>query len=113
MEFHLCYYNNCYVNIIILLYHFPAALLPTAHISPSDDSSTSEREGTLCKHPHLHVHVYTCLTLLASFFLPSHLSFKNMYTISISCTLFMYVYNSLYMCMVIIMISEHVYSVYV
>ena len=35
----------------------------------------------------LHVHVlccfalFVCLTLLASFFLPSHLSFKNMYCI--------------------------------
>ena len=34
---------------------------------------------------HVHVHVlccfalFVCLTLLASFFLPSHLSFKNMY----------------------------------
>ena len=34
---------------------------------------------------HIHVyamtyrHVHVCLTLLASFFLPSHLSFKNMY----------------------------------
>ena len=38
-------------------------------------------------HVHVHVHVgvlccfalFVCLTLLASFFLPSHLSFKNMY----------------------------------
>ena len=36
-----------------------------------------------------HVHVlccfalFVCLTLLASFFLPSHLSFKNMYTVFI------------------------------
>ena len=27
--------------------------------------------------------LFVCLTLLASFFLPSHLSFKNMYTITI------------------------------
>ena len=32
--------------------------------------------------------LFVCLTLLASFFLPSHLSFKNMYTISLikTCT---------------------------
>ena len=40
-------------------------------------------------HVHVHIHVtalgvlccfaFVCLTLLASFFLPSHLSFKNMY----------------------------------
>ena len=29
----------------------------------------------------LHVHVFVCLTLLASFFLPSHLSFKNVYNV--------------------------------
>ena len=33
--------------------------------------------------------VFVCLTLLASFFLPSHLSFKNMYV---------YIIHSLYMC---------------
>ena len=46
-----------------------------------------------CRHVHVHVHgsfftalgvlccfaLFVCLTLLASFFLPSHLSFKNMY----------------------------------
>ena len=45
--------------------------------------------------PDVHVHVlgvlccfalFVCLTLLASFFLPSHLSFKNMY-------MYMYIYN--------------------
>ena len=28
--------------------------------------------------------LFVCLTLLASFFLPSHLSFKNMYLITLS-----------------------------
>ena len=52
-------------------------------------------------HVHIHVHVlymyisesfnnivhvlymFVCLTLLASFFLPSHLSFKNMYILGL------------------------------
>ena len=33
--------------------------------------------GVLC-----YFALFVCLTLLASFFLPSHLSFKNMYTMS-------------------------------
>ena len=36
----------------------------------------------------VHVYTCTCLTLLASFFLPSHLSFKNMYMYTMSCTLY-------------------------
>ena len=35
------------------------------------------------------VHVFVCLTLLASFFLPSHLSFKNMYVMPY-CTMYRY-----------------------
>ena len=34
-------------------------------------------EGVLCCFA-----LFVCLTLLASFFLPSHLSFKNMYIVS-------------------------------
>ena len=33
--------------------------------------------GVLCRFA-----LFVCLTLLASFFLPSHLSFKNMYVVS-------------------------------
>ena len=46
--------------------------------------------GVLC-----YFALFVCLTLLASFFLPSHLSFKNMY-------MYMYLYFTLY----------HVYSIY-
>ena len=46
---------------------------------------------------YMYMYMFVCLTLLASFFLPSHLSFKNMY-------MYMYILqcldaNSLYMYM--------------
>ena len=38
-------------------------------------------------HTHTHIHIHTThnmyMTLLASFFLPSHLSFKNMYILGL------------------------------
>ena len=37
-------------------------------------------DGNMYIHVHVHVALFVCLTLLATFFLPSHLSFKNMYT---------------------------------
>ena len=37
--------------------------------------------------------LFVCLTLLASFFLPSHLSFKNMY-MYVHCIIYMYMYMS-------------------
>ena len=41
---------------------------------------------------HVYVHVHTCLTLLASFFLPSHLSFNYMY-LHVYDTVRVYMYN--------------------
>ena len=38
-------------------------------------------------HVNTHIiYMFVCLTLLASFFLPSHLSFKNMYMYICTCT---------------------------
>ena len=54
----------------------------------SDSHSTASTSlmhssAPACTHVHVHVlccfALFVCLTLLASFFLPSHLSFKNMY----------------------------------
>ena len=62
----------------------------------SDDSYIATGSAKMVKvwNRYVHVHVgvlccfalFVCLTLLASFFLPSHLSFKNMYIHKGACT---------------------------
>ena len=61
--------------------------MPALLSSLSDTLSLTPQGSTLLLDRYMYVHVgvlccfalFVCLTLLASFFLPSHLSFKNMY----------------------------------
>ena len=41
--------------------------------------------------------LFVCLTLLASFFLPSHLSFKNMYFFVLCMYMYIHVYTCIYL----------------
>ena len=53
------------------------SLLPSVG---DDEDEDGDGDFEVQMHVHVHVHaLFVYLTLLASFFLPSHLSFKNMY----------------------------------